>query len=98
MNHFDAQPKMAALSAVKQSPVDERLASLGGSIASLESEVEALLKQLDPVMVKAHSESGNANAPPSPVESAVEQALRGYDYRVDLLWKTVSALRAQLRV
>ena len=90
-----------SLTAIKVSPLDERLASLGGNIESLESEIESLGRQLSPVTVAGlnGSTDGNAKcAAPTLVESSVEMAIRAYDARVAMLWQIVSALRAQLRV
>lgn len=90
-----------SLTAVKVSPLDERLASLGGNIASLESEIESLGRQLSPVTVSGLNGTTDANAKcaaPAPIESSIEQAVRAYDNRIAMLWQIVSALRAQLRV
>lgn len=94
-------PQGPSLTAVKVSPLDERLASLGGNIALLESEIESLGKQLSPVTVSGLNGTADANAKcaaPAPIESSIEQAVRANDNRIAMLWQIVSALRAQLRV
>ena len=92
-------PPQVPLHAVKQSPIDERFASISGSLESLESELDQLRKQLHPVMIEsAKGEGGGTNAAPSPVECSIESTLRNYDYRITTAWQALSAIRAQLRV
>jgi hypothetical protein len=87
------------LSAVKCSPLDERLGCLGGSISALEQEIEMLRQQLEPITISgACGNNGATNAAPSPVECNIEHAIRIADERVQAMWNVVSALRAQLRV
>ena len=94
---FNSQPQQ--LQAVKSSPIDERISSLAGNVASLESEIESLCKQLAPVMIAGQETGfGSKNAAPAPQESSVETAIRNFDDRIYALWQSVSALRSQLRV
>jgi hypothetical protein len=85
---------------VRTSPLDERIGCIGGSIASLESEIEHMRNQLGPISLPSPKADGSNTMPaaPAPAECAIEQALRGYDARITAAWQTLSALRAQLRV
>lgn len=86
------------LSAVKQSPIDERLSSITASLNSLEDEINNLRKQLAPVCIEPNAKEGSATATPRPVLSQVENSLTSADERITLAWQALSALRAQLRV
>lgn len=86
------------LSAVKQSPIDERLSSITASLNSLEDEINSLSKQLAPVCIESSTKEGSADAAPRPVLSQIENALTSADERITRAWQHISALRAQLRV